>query len=93
MSVDKKIEIERGDSNESVKERKELIFFNDKPEFRMGDFLELLLRHWVMASWEIVKATLNDYGPTIVHPNLLPLLAYYHSRDEKLMLYTYAMRS
>lgn len=24
------------------------------------------------------------------HPNLLPLLAYYHSRDEKLMLYRYA---
>lgn len=24
------------------------------------------------------------------HPNLLPLLAYYHSRDEKLMLYKYA---
>ncbi|WVY95535.1 hypothetical protein V8G54_034623 [Vigna mungo] len=24
------------------------------------------------------------------HPNLLPLLAYYHSRDEKLMLYSFA---
>ena len=50
ISVDKKIEIGEG-TIMTVEERKELIFFSDKPKFRMG---ELLLRHWVRESWGIV---------------------------------------
>ncbi|KAK7412129.1 hypothetical protein VNO78_03577 [Psophocarpus tetragonolobus] len=117
MSADKKMEIGEGTVMISVEERKELIFFNDKPKFQMGELLRAsaeALGHGILGN--SYKATLHDYGPTIVvkrlrdlkpltkeefakilnviadmkHPNLLPLLAYYHSRDEKLMLYTYA---
>jgi len=100
----------------TVEERKELIFFNDKPKFQMSELLRAsaeALGHGILGN--SYKAMLNS-GSTIVvkrlrdlkpftkeefekilnaiadmkHPNLLPLLAYYHSRDEKLMLYTYA---
>ncbi|XP_020222463.1 probable inactive receptor kinase At2g26730 [Cajanus cajan] len=116
ISVDKKIEIGEGTMMMAVEERKELIFFNDRPKFQMGELLRAsaeALGHGILGN--SYKAMLND-GPTIVvkrlrdlkplskeefakilnviadmkHPNLLPLLAYYHSRDEKLMLYRYA---
>lgn len=116
ISVDKKIEIGEGTMMMTVEERKELIFFHDKPKFQMGELLRAsaeALGHGILGN--SYKAMLND-GPTIVvkrlrdlkplskeefakilnliadmkHPNLLPLLAYYHSRDEKLMLYRYA---
>ncbi|CAJ1963497.1 unnamed protein product [Sphenostylis stenocarpa] len=116
ISVDKKIEIAEGTVIMTVEERKELIFFNDKPKFQMAELLRASaepLGHGILGN--SYKAMLNS-GTTIVvkrlrdlkpftkeefekilnviadmkHPNLLPLLAYYHSRDEKLMLYTYA---
>ncbi|KAL2342108.1 hypothetical protein Fmac_010048 [Flemingia macrophylla] len=116
ISVDKKIEIGEGTMMMAVEERKELIFFNDKHKFQMGELLRAsaeALGHGILGN--SYKAMLND-GPTIVvkrlrdlkplskeefakilnmiadtkHPNLLPLLAYYHSREEKLMLYRYA---
>ncbi|XP_027338090.1 probable inactive receptor kinase At2g26730 [Abrus precatorius] len=116
ISVDKKIEIGEGTIMMTVEERKELIFFNDKPKFKMAELLRASaesLGHGIMGN--SYKAMLND-GSTIVvkrlrdlkpltkeefakilhliadlkHPNLLPLLAYYHSKDEKLMLYKYA---
>ncbi|KAH1051798.1 hypothetical protein GYH30_021610 [Glycine max] len=96
--------------------RKELVFFDDKAKFQMGELLRAsaeALGHGILGN--SYKAMLND-GSTIVvkrlrdlkplskeefakilnviadmkHPNLLSLLAYYHSRDEKLMLYRYA---
>ena len=117
ISVDKKkIEIGEGTMIMTVEERKELIFFSDKPKFQMGELLRAsaeALGHGILGN--SYKAMLNS-GTTIVvkrlrdlkpftkeefakilnaiadmkHPNLLPLLAYYHSRDEKLMLYSYA---
>lgn len=118
ISVDKKIEIGEGTKMVTVEERKELVFFDDKAKFQMGELLRAsaeALGHGILGN--SYKAMLND-GSTIVvkrlrdlkplskeefakilnaiaemkHPNLLPLLAYYHSRDEKLMLYTYAER-
>eukprot|EP00256_Glycine_max_P024366 XP_003547077.2 probable inactive receptor kinase At2g26730 [Glycine max] len=118
ISVDKKIEIGEGTKMVTVEERKELVFFDDKARFQMGELLRAsaeALGHGILGN--SYKAMLND-GSTIVvkrlwdlkplskeefakilnaiaemkHPNLLPLLAYYHSRDEKLMLYTYAER-
>ena len=114
-SVEKKIEIGEG-TRMTVEERKELIFFKDKPRFQMGQLLRAsaeALGQGIMGN--SYKAMLHD-GPTIVvkrlrdlkplterefatqlsliaglqHPNLMPLLAYYHSRDEKLLLYRYA---
>ncbi|KAJ1434941.1 Serine-threonine/tyrosine-protein kinase, catalytic domain [Sesbania bispinosa] len=116
ISIEKKVEIGEGTTMMTVEERKELIFFNNKPKFQMSELLRAsaeALGHGIMGN--SYKAMLND-GPTVVvkrlrdlkpltkeefakivqmiadlkHPNLLPLLAYYHSRDEKLMLYRYA---
>lgn len=115
FSAEKKIAIGEG-TMMTVEDRKELVFFNDKLKFQMGELLRAsaeALGHGIMGN--SYKAMLND-GSTIVvkrlrdlkpltkeeferivqvianlkHPNLLPLLAYYHSRDEKLMLYRYA---
>ncbi|KAK7302516.1 hypothetical protein RJT34_13407 [Clitoria ternatea] len=117
ISVDhKKIEIGEGTMMMKVEERKELMFFNEKQKFQMGELLRAsaeALGHGIMGN--SYKAMLNN-GSTIVvkrlrdlkpltkeefakilhqiadlkHPNLLPLLAYYHSIEEKLMLYRYA---
>lgn len=113
---EKRIEIGEGTMMTVVEERKDLIFFNDKLKFQMGELLKAsaeALGHGIIGN--SYKAMLHN-GPTIVvkrlrdvkpltkeefgktvqliadlkHPNLLPLHAYYHSRDEKLMLYRYA---
>lgn len=113
---EKRIEIGEGTTMTVVEERKDLIFFDDKLKFQMGELLKAsaeALGHGIIGN--SYKAMLHN-GPTIVvkrlrdlkpltkeefgktvqliadskHPNLLPLLAYYHSRDEKLMLYRYA---
>ncbi|XP_061363251.1 pollen receptor-like kinase 4 [Gastrolobium bilobum] len=114
-SVSKKIEIGEG-TMMRVEERRQLIFFSNKPKFQMGELLRAsaeALGQGIMGN--SYKAMLNDGTPIVVkrlrdlkpltkeefskilhmiadlkHPNLLPLLAYYHSKDEKLMLYRYA---